>query len=259
MINLSKNTAIDSIPLSFVPQAIAGRAPVKEIFLFSGDSYSQQGFYRLSYDSDLTKTSIADLNNKPPEIMFTNFKRNNSGQNVVQRGSAVAKLTASQWQQLAGQRAQVPSYANPSPLPSYLQHWFDNDFNVGTKKLDKLEHHRALTIAGNTYYGAVYQSYDGSKGCWGQFWGFDNIEVVKFLYELRGRVSLTLNNNSGAFSTLIDCSSTSDNDLELTCIDGVIKDQGVFQIINGKLAIRETNNTINGYIDTDGTCHQGAP
>ena len=258
VIDPSNNSAIDSIPLSIVPQAIplSLHASIEQMTLFSGDSYTQKGFYRVKHNGELTEASINDVYNNPPKIMFTKFKRNNDI-NVVQQGSALQKLTASQWQQLAGQRPKVPSYTNPPPLPNNLQQWFDDQFNVGIRKLDKLEHNRAITIAGNTHYGTVYQLYDGQNECWGQIWGLDDVDVVRFLYNLKDNISLTYKNNSSAFSTVIDCRSS--DDLLLTCRADLIKDQDLLQIVNGQLIVRGVDGSIGAYIDNQGYCHSGSP
>ena len=252
VIDLGNNSAINSIPLSLLPQVIAGRANIKSVYLFVGDSYTRGGSYHLSYDDDPTKTSTTKLINNPPQIEFIKFKRDN-GQDVVQQGSITQKLTASEWQQLAGQRPKIPSFSNPSPLSNDLQQWFNDEFNIGFKNLKKLEHNRAITVAGNTHYGAIYQAWDNKNSCWAQLWGFDDVAVAKFFRDL----DLTLSPRGEEGSSAILCKN--DNNLIFACKPNHIKEQGVFQVVNNKLIVRNANGEISVHINSEGKCFTGAP
>ena len=253
IIDLGNNSAIDSIPLSLVPQAIriSSRANHQNVSLFNGESYLRGGYYHLRYEGDLTKTSITELINNPPTIEFTKFRYNN-GQRVVQQGRILQKLTASEWQQLAGQRPNAPSFTNPPPLPDYLQKWFDDKFNIGSKKLEKLEHNRAITIANHTYYGTIYQGWDNKNSCWTQLWGFDDVAVVKFFYDQ----NLTFLPGGEDGSSAILCKR---DIVVFACAPNYIKEQGVLQLVNNNLIVRDANGKIDVHIDSKGHCLAGAP
>ena len=253
-INLSTDTSINSIPLQR-PQYTAGQG---QGLLYYGDSYRAAGG-EYSVTVDRKTASVNDLLNNPPKIIFTSFLRKGE----TAQGRAIERLTANQWQRLARQRPKAPSVTEPSPLPRRLSRWFENDFNVNTsglvdsKYLSKLPRKRAITIDGNTYYGTVYQIYDGEKKCFGQLWGLDDVEVVQFLYDLGNKITLTTRDYKGYQYTTI--SGNGDKDWLFSCVDGVTKDQGVFRVIRNRLAIIEANGSINGYVDAQGIMHNGNP
>ena len=244
-INLSTDTAINQIPLQ-QPRFTTGAGKS----YYYGDSYrSTGGEWSVYAELSTDRTSIADLDRNPPQISFDSFLKNSG----IVDGKAVRKLTASEWQQLAGQRPKAPSFADPSPLPSNSQQWFNNHFNSGFKKLEKLEHNRAVTIDGNLHYGAIYQGYDGANRCWVQLWGFDDVEVVNFFRSL----NLGLKRNLTEESPTISCK----NSYELTfdCERDSVKEQGVLKIVNNNLIVRQTKGKISVHIDSNGDCHEGAP
>ena len=116
---------INSIPLHSVSQAATGSEGDLSYYLFSGDSYTGQGGeYRIEYNGNLAKVSATELSNKPPEIKFVNFPREN-GRDVTWQGRASQKLTNRDWQQLASQRPRAPSITEPSKLPTNLNRWLN--------------------------------------------------------------------------------------------------------------------------------------
>jgi len=254
---------INSIPLHSVSQAATGSEGDLSYYLFTGESYTGQGGqYRIGYEGNLAKVSATELSNKPPEIKFVNFPREN-GRDVTWQGRASQKLTNRDWQQLASQRPRAPSVTEPSKLPTNLNRWLDNTLEglgAPATPVRKQEHNRAITIGGKIYYGAVYEVWDDETHCWMQIWGLDNIEVVEFLYERRNSIRLHRDYEDYAkkgSEVKIICSGGA-GDFKLSCDGDQRKDQAVFRVANNKLVI-EDNDGGAVHIDNIGRCYNGFP
>lgn len=263
-IELSKKIQINSMPLESVPQAVPHGYKGGRSYFFAGDSYiGLRGRYFISYDYDgnLADVSMNDLTNTPPQIKFTNFTRQNS-QDVIWQGHALQKLTANDWQRLAAQRPNAQPVIAPPPLPNNLSHWFDNNFN-GRSYLQKLERNRTITAGGNTHSGAVYELFDSTNSCFAQIWGLDNVEVMRFLYNLRDKIRLEkkYNRDGGTLDTdtVIICDSSSEGNIHLECEPNLLKDQGVFRVVGNNLLIDSLSGGNTVYMNSQGQCYDGSP
>ena len=248
-IDLREKKQINSIPLTEKPVYIAGGAARAGVrfpdYKFHGDSYlGQGGSYIINYYGD--NMTISDID--PPEIMFIPFPLENNSIVTVQ-SEAVNGMTANEWQRLVRERPRSPTFPEPQPLPAHLKSWFYREFS----QLKKLEHKRVITIDNNTYYGAVHQAWSESNSCWMQYWGFDNRDVVQFLYRLRDEIDF----DKVGEDYRLSCSGN--NDVVLTCADGVRADQDVFYVANNRLIVSNRSVGITGYMDDRGRCHAGRP
>ena len=251
-INKRGKMVVNSIPLTKVVMSIGGgirRKGSTPDHRFRGDSYlGQGGFYLIDHNGEMN-TPTADL--EPPQITFTSYRLDNRDNAVVGKGKPIIAMQPDHWRLLVKARSLPRTFPEPQPLPNYLKNWFDEEF----ARMTKLEHNRAITIDNDTYYGAVYQVYSNKKiACRLQIWGLDNHSVVQFLYQLRDKISLGLTNNNYN----LHCFRESSSDFELSCRDGLLVDQDVFQVVNNKLTVSNRDGII-GYMDDQGMCYAGRP
>ena len=247
-INRDGEMVVNSIPLSEMELAVGPihRKGDPVSYRYRGDSYlGQGGFYLIDHRGEI---DIPTANLEPPQITFTTYPLKD-GRIVRGQGKAINKFSADDWQGLARARSLPRTFPEPRPLSTYLKNWFDREF----AQLARLEHNRAITIDNNTYYGAVYQVYSDNGACRLQFWGFDDHNVVQFLYQLRDKVRLGKDNNYHLY-----CASGSDNHFELRCRDQLLVDQDGFKVVNNKLIISNQDGVV-GYMDDRGICHAGRP
>ena len=76
-----------------------------------------------------------------------------------------------------------------------------------------------------------------------QIWGLDNIEVVRFLYDLRNNISLRReyeNYLDKGSEVKIICNG-GHGDLKFSCDGDQRKDQTVFRVANNKLVIEDND------------------
>lgn len=231
----------DKEPISSIPLERSGSVTPNE-YRFQGDSFAGQGG---------TYTVSTDRSNKPPEIDFINFPREN-GEIVIWRGKAMEKITKTDWGKMADKRPEA-TFDEPRRLPKRQQDFLDTLLEeLLPPNGKKLKHNRLITIGGKNYYGAVYEIPGHVGRCSQQIWGLDNVDVVRFLDNHPFRITKDYMKDD---KVKIPCMNGS---VELQCDPRRTRDQVVLRVENAYL-IFEHHDGSSQHIDSDVNCRSGKP